>query len=143
MNGRCRAASVPVCLVLCLFFGSLSEAATHWARTIGGSGWEGITSIQRTADGGYVLAGGTSSFGAGGTDFWCVKLDASGNVIWQKTYGGSETDQAIAVQATADGGYILAGNTDSFGAGDMDVWYVKLDASGNVLWQKTYGGGKV
>ena len=75
--------------------------------------WQSMTNafaVQVTADGGYIIAGDTRSFGAGNTDAWCLKLDASGNVIWQKTYGTAGPDSAKAVQVTADGGYFFAGH---------------------------------
>lgn len=96
--------------------------------------------IQQTSDGGYVYAGSTSSFGAGGHDVSVVKLAADGTVAWQKTYGGSGDDTAWSIQQTADLGFIVAGTTASFGAGGTDVWIVKLAADGSVSWQKTYGG---
>ncbi len=86
------------------------------------------------------MAGYTSSFGAGRYDAWVIKLDASGNVQWQKTYGGRNLDEAKSIQQTSDGGYIVAGETWSFGAGGRDAWVIKLDAKGNVQWRKTYGG---
>jgi predicted secreted protein len=111
-----------------------------WQKTYGGSNSDMAYFIQQTSDDGYILAGETKSFGAGDYDAWVLKLDASGNTAWQKTYGGSMYDMASSIQQTSDGGYILAGNTDSFGAGGRDTWILKLDASGNVAWQKTYGG---
>jgi len=111
-----------------------------WEKTYGGGDWDDATSIQQTSDGGYIVAGVTSSFGAGG-DAWVLKLDASGDVVWQKTYGGGYHDWANSIQQTSDGGYIVAGGTSSFGAGYDDVWVLKLNASGDVVWEKTYGGG--
>ena len=89
------------------------------------------------------MAGKTFSFGAGGSDLWILKLDRSGNVVWQKTYGGEKNDYASSIRQTTDKGYIVAGCTYSFGAGGSDLWILKLDRSGNVVWQKTYGGEKV
>ncbi len=109
-----------------------------WQRTYGGPDWDRASSIQQTADGGYIVAGVTTSFGAGKEDFWVLKLDASGNVTWQRTYGGAGKDAAASIQQTSDGGYIVAGETMSFGADDSDIWVLKLDASGNVTWQRTY-----
>jgi predicted secreted protein len=99
--------------------------------------------LVQTADGGYALAGITSSFGAGGGDFWLVKTDANGTMQWNQTYGGAITDYASALVQTADGGYALAGFTGSFGAGNHDFWLVKTDSAGNALWNKTYGGTSV
>jgi len=114
--------------------------ATEWAKTYGGSGSEDARSIQQTADGGYIVAGSTASSGAGSSDAWVLKLNSNGNVTWQKTYGGSDNDYALFIQQTADGGYIVVGQTESFGAGSRDAWVLKLDSNGNVTWQKTYGG---
>jgi hypothetical protein len=112
----------------------------QWEKTYGGAGGEDTRFIQPTTDGGYVVAGLTDSFGAGNWDYWALKLDASGNVQWQKTYGGASNDRGLSIQQTTDGGFVIAGGTYSFGAGDWDFWVLKLDTSGNVAWQKTYGG---
>jgi hypothetical protein len=112
----------------------------QWQKTYGGASDDIAYSIQQTADGGYIVAGETESFGAGWYDFWVLKLDALGGVEWQKTYGGANYDVANSVQQTTDGGFIVAGQTNSFGAGLGDFWVLKLGASGNVEWQKTYGG---
>ncbi|MFZ8835359.1 MAG: T9SS type A sorting domain-containing protein [Candidatus Caldipriscus sp.] len=111
-----------------------------WAKTYGGTGTDYARSIQQTSDGGYIVAGITWSFGAGGLDIFLIKTDANGNVIWSKTYGGTGWDEAYSVQQTSDGGYIVAGYTLSFGAGDYDIFLIKTDANGNVIWSKTYGG---
>jgi len=112
----------------------------RWSLTYGGTGLDVAYSVVQTKDGGYALAGYTNSFGAGGFDFWLVKTDSNGNMLWNKTYGGTGTDIAYSMVQTSDGGYALAGYTDSFGAGGADFWLVKTDASGNMLWNKTYGG---
>jgi hypothetical protein len=78
------------------------------------------------------LAGFTSSFGAGGGDIFLIKTDASGNVQWAKTYGGIDFDYASSFQQTSDGGYIVAGFTESFGAGGEDIFLAKTDANGNI-----------
>ncbi len=87
MNTSHRTARILMSLLFCTFMVHFADAGTQWARTIGGPSYDGTRSIQRTSDGGYILAGVTNSFGAGGSDAWCVKLDSSGNVLWQKTYG--------------------------------------------------------
>lgn len=124
-----------------------------WQKTYGGDGEDEATSIQQTdddgdgvADDGYIVAGFTDSFGAGG-DIWVLKLDSSGNVQWQKTYGGGGSDEPFSIRQTSDRGYIIAGDTDSFSAGfDVDVWVLKLKPDdavggpGQIDWQKTYGG---
>jgi phosphodiesterase/alkaline phosphatase D-like protein len=114
-----------------------------WVYTYGGAKADEANAIALTADGGFLVAGDTASFGAGGTDGWLFKLDSSGNLLWQRTYGGSGADTLKAVQATADGGSIVAGFTSSFGAGQGDVWVLRLDAAGNVVWQATYGGAGI
>lgn len=119
----------------------LSRAQDLLANTYGGSGYEYAYSIQQTADGGYVFTGPSDSASAGLWDFWIVKLDASGNVSWQRTYGGSADDVPNCIKQTADGGYIVAGRTQSFGvSGGMDAWVLKLDSSGNRTWQRSFGG---
>lgn len=117
-----------------------SSYAAGWAKTYGSSGYEQANAVQQTSDGGYIMAGSTSSFGAGGDDVWIVKLDRDGTVQWQKAFGGSSFDEARSIQQTEDGGYIVAGETLSFGEGDSDAWILKLDSSGDLTWQKRYGG---
>jgi len=112
----------------------------HWAKTFGGSSDDGAYSVQQTSDGGYIVAGWTRSFDAGGYDVFLLKTDASGNLQWAKTFGGSSYDYAWSVQQTSDGGYIVAGYTSSFGAGYDDVFLLKTDSSGNLQWAKTFGG---
>ncbi|MDD4050748.1 MAG: hypothetical protein PHR28_02460 [candidate division Zixibacteria bacterium] len=113
-----------------------------WQKTFGGSADERGSAVAPTRDGGYIIAGRTFSFGAGILDMYLVKTDAAGNLTWQKTFGGPSSDEACAVAQTSDGGYAVAGFTDSFGAGNFDAHLVKTDASGNKLWQKTYGGAQ-
>lgn len=113
-----------------------------WQRAYGGSGWDTAYKIVPVQDGGYVFVGYTTSAGAGSWDLWVVKLDVYGALVWQKTFGGSNDDRGLQVAATHDGGYIVAGFTLSFGAGDKDSWVIKLDSAGNVIWQKVYGGNR-
>jgi hypothetical protein len=119
---------------------SQAYQGSTFAKTIGGSGLDGAWSIIQSSDGGYVVAGSTRSFGAGGWDIYVVKIDGSGNVQWTKTIGGSDDDFAYSIIRSSDGGYVVAGETSSFGAGSSDFWVVKLDSSGNVVWTKTIGG---
>ena len=121
-------------------FGNEAKIQAFWEKTYGGSGEDRAMSIQQTSDGGYIVAGYTESFGAGGVDVYIIKLDANGNKVWEKTYGGSNDDGATSIQQTKDGGYIVAGVTESFGAGGVDVYIIKLDANGSKVWEKTYGG---
>ncbi|MCI0417021.1 hypothetical protein L0222_29990 [bacterium] len=93
-----------------------------------------------TADGGFVVAGNTNSSGAGNSDFWMFKLNFTGTVQWQKTYGGPNNDVLEHMDYTSDLGYVLTGRTNSFGPAMSNVWTLKLDSSGGISWQKTYGG---
>lgn len=88
-------------------------------------------SVQQTDDGGYVVAGVTRSQGEGG-DVYLIKTDAEGNVEWERTFGGPHLDRGIDVQATPDGGYVVVGDTESFGAGEKDVFLIKTDPDGEV-----------
>jgi uncharacterized delta-60 repeat protein len=117
-----------------------SQGDTLWTRTYGGSNWDEGYSVQQTADGGYIIAGTTASYGAGSDDFYLVKTDNSGNPVWTRTYGGGSWDEAFSVKQTPDGGYIIAGSTESFGAGREDIYLVKTNAAGDTLWTRTYGG---
>jgi hypothetical protein len=112
----------------------------QWTLTIGGSDWDEGHSIIQTTDGGYAVAGETASFGAGGDEVYVVKLDSSGNIQWTRTIGGGDEDKGYSIIQTTDGGYAVAGYTISFGAGDRDVYVVKLDGSGNLQWTRTIGG---
>jgi len=115
----------------------------EWNQTYGGTDTEQAFSLVETSDGGFAIAGDTgtlSMFGTvGDSDFWLVKTDASGNMEWNQTYGGTQTDGAYSLVVTPDGGFAIAGFTNSFGAGAYDFWLVKTDASGNMEWTQTYG----
>ena len=111
-----------------------------WDRTYGGSAADGVESLIQTTDGGYALAGFTDSKGAGNRDAWVIKLDKQGNKVWDRTYGGSAADVAYSLIQKTDGGYAVAGVTESKGAGEEDTWLIKLDSQGNKVWDKTYGG---
>ena len=119
---------------------SSEPPATEWTETYGGAGSDMGYSMVQTSDGGYLLAGRTSSYGAGGWDIWLVKTDATGIKEWAKTYGGAGNDVAHSVIETGDGGYTIAGYTESFGAGGADFWLIKTDSTGVVEWSQTYGG---
>ncbi len=113
----------------------------QWNNTYAGTRDDEAWALVQTADGGYALTGWTGPGGVGDyTDFWLVKTDVNGNAQWNKTYGGYGRDRAYALVQAADGGYALAGTTNSYGAGSWDFWLVKTDASGNAQWNKTYGG---
>ena len=103
-----------------------------WDKAFGGIEAEVANSIIQTGDGGYVLAGYTWSEGAGREDAWVIKLDENGEIVWDKTFGGSDEDVARCIIQAEDGGYVLAGYTESKGAGRYDAWVMKLDEEGNL-----------
>ena len=111
-----------------------------WNRTFGGAYADEGCKVRQTNDGGYILIGYTVSYGSGSADIWLIKTDSDGHQQWAKTYGGRGNDRSGAVQQTSDGGYIIGGTTNSFGGGGDDIWVIKTDASGNIVWQKTFGG---
>ena len=129
-----------------------SKADIVWQKCLGGSNTDIAYSIQQTKDGGYVVAGHSSSIDGdvtgnhGSADFWIVKLNCLGNIVWQKSLGGSSADIANSFQQTKDGGYIVAGSTNSNDGdvsgnhGKNDYWIVKLDSIGKIVWQKCLGG---
>lgn len=111
-----------------------------WSQTYGGTNDDQAHSLVATSDGGYALGGYTNSFGAGLYDFWLIKTDATGNVELNQTYGGTKSDIPYSLVETSDGGFVLAGSTRSFGHGNEDFWLVKTDESGNMEWNRFYGG---
>jgi hypothetical protein len=130
-----------------------ATGSIQWQKSVGGSKGDFGYSIVQTTDGGYILVGQTGSNDGdvtgsnGDNDYWVVKLDGSGSIIWQKTLGGAGIDSAQAVCQTPDGGYIVIGYAGSGVTGDIsdafggfDVWMVKLSPNGGIKWQKTLGG---
>lgn len=116
-----------------------SEGNIEWTKTFGGQ-YSGIGySVLQILDGGYIVAGFTSLGGDYG-DVCLLKMDTGGNLVWLKTFGGKGFDKGCSVQQTNEGGFIIAGTTESFGEGWSDVYLIKTDANGNALWAKTYGG---
>lgn len=132
-----------------------TNGATQWQKYFGGSSYDIASSIEETNDGGFIVAGTTSSndgdviINKGFFDFWVIKLNNSGTVQWQKTYGGNDNDHASSICQTADGGYIAIGQTSStnddvnLNPGGYSIWVLKLYANGNIQWDKTYGGTSV
>ena len=115
---------------------------TLWTRTFGGNSRDNANSVIETSDQSYLIAGRTESYGAGDDDYWLVKTDFQGDTLWTRTYGGSEDESVSVVIETSDQGYLLAGRTESYGAGDDDYWLVKTDTHGDIIWTQTYGGSE-
>ena len=128
-----------------------------WDKAFGGSGDDWLYSIAPSPDGGYLLGGYSlsgfvvgdkSEASRGVRDYWVVKIDAAGNKLWDKTFGGSGDDWLYSIVPSPDGGYLLGGYSESGISGDKseasrgfdDYWVVKIDAAGNKLWDKTFGG---
>ncbi|MEM9820676.1 MAG: gliding motility-associated C-terminal domain-containing protein [Bacteroidota bacterium] len=152
----------PIRFVLLLALISIAQwsdgqLVPDWDRSYGGSIWEELNSVVETNDGGFVLAGFSSSAAGdgnvtqanqGGGDYWVVKTDIDGNLLWDARFGGSELDRCNSIQQTNDGGYILGGTSASGSSGDKsgasrgleDYWVIKIDALGNLEWEQSYGG---
>lgn len=114
--------------------------AIQWQRVYPGDHAD-AEDIQLTDDGGYIVVAESSARPAD-PDYWVLKLEEDGDIEWQKAYGGTGDEDVQPIRQTSDGGYVVGGSTNSFGAGDSDVWLIKLDAAGNVEWQKTHGGSR-
>jgi hypothetical protein len=144
-------------LVSFIFVGSVGASSELWSRTYGGTEDDVVSSIGATSDGGYIITGYTESFGASEKDVWLVKTDNCGNMVWNRTYGGPNSDYGESVQQTSDGGYIVAGYTGwleelPYDKSDpfyiipanrphefhFDAYVVKTDADGNLMWNRTY-----
>jgi len=117
-----------------------SDGIEQWSKTIGGSGRDFGNEILQLADGGFLVIGTTYSKGAGDADLWLVKTDSTGNLIWDKTYGGAGMDIGKSIQVTPDGKILLLGYTESNGAVEDDIFFIKTDAAGNIIWTHTYTG---
>lgn len=119
-----------------------ADGGLVWGDGYGGTNWdEGWCVRQTFPDSGYIVIGSTSSSGVGGDDVYLIKLDAAGDTTWTRTYGGTEGDYGYSIEQTLpDNGYIIAGNTFSFGAGDRDVYLIKTDEAGDTTWTRTFGG---
>ncbi len=134
------AACVAAALLVTAGMASAQPPDTLWTRTYGGANIDIGHDVKQTADGGFIVAGYTRSYGPSGRNVWLLKTDADGNMEWSEAYGGGNDDEGHAVWQASDGGYIVAGHTKSFGAGGTDVYLVRTDASGNELWTRTFGG---
>jgi len=135
-----------ICIVFIFFFVFVSFMSLHaqWAVTFGWTGMENALCVQQTSDGGYILGGYTSSYGAGSYDFWIVKLDADFQYEWEVVYGGTLSDVAYSIQETSDGGYIVAGETVSFGpANGNPEAFMSAFAAANAALKRLPTGSEV
>jgi hypothetical protein len=141
MAGSTHAASVSLT--------SISPSVSSWAKTYGWLGGGGAQSVDRTSDGGYIVAGYTNATswvalgspqGGYDSDGWLLKLDASGNVQWQKSYRTPGIDALYKVKQTSDGGFVAVGLTRLPNWGDVNAWVLRVDSQGNVIWDNSYGG---
>jgi len=111
-----------------------------WEKAYGGNAHDFGRAVLQTPDGGFLVVADTQSFGAGSRDVWILRLAADGEVLWEKTYGGTGMEMPWAVAPTGENGWVIASSTTSFGAGDADWWVLALDSAGTLLWNYTYGG---
>lgn len=116
-----------------------ADGALQWQKTFHKGSWDNGTTLLLTPDGGYLLAGFTQATLVSQRNAWLIQLDADGNAIWDKTYGGSQWDLIQDIAMTTDGNYVIVGETSSFGAGSLDGWALKLTPDGVPIWQKAYG----
>ena len=134
---------------------SIAQIQVEWDASLGGNIWEELNSVEQTADGGFIMAGFTSSsqnadvngINNGGGDYWVVKTDDLGQIQWENNFGGNQLERPWKVLPTSDGGYMVAGyspsnisgtKTENSRGGD-DYWVVKMDNVGNYQWDRTYG----
>src|ERR1035437_2171614 len=116
------------------------NGTAQWGTVINGPYTEYSYGVYQTNDGGYIVTGGTQSYGMGNTDVFLVRLNSAGGVTWTKTYGAGNEECGFCVRETTDGGFAVCGNTKSIGNGGFDLFLLKTDSGGNLLWTKTYGG---
>ena len=115
-----------------------------WEQTFGGIYDDYGVSIKQTTDGGYIIIGSTSPVPTPGyNDIYLIKIDENGEEQWSQTFGGQENDYGKTVQQTSDGGYIITGNTSSFGNGEQDCYLIKTDGNGEEEWSQTFGGQEI
>ena len=131
-----------------------AQGTIQWRRYFGGTNNDRAHAVVQANDGGFVMAGFSESDDfdisdtKGSYDFWVVKISSTGNLVWERSYGGSGIEIAYDIAKTRDNSYVITGNTFSTDTdittnhGESDVWLIKIDDSGNLLWEKTYGGSQ-
>ena len=116
-----------------------SNGDTIWTKTYGGDSTDIGYSIQQTSDGGFIITGSTNSFGDSNDDVYLVRIDSIGDTLWTRTYGGAKMDKGSSVQETSDEGFIITGETLSFGVYQFTLYLIKTNSNGDTLWTKMYG----
>ena len=140
MNTNTFLKNKSVLLVFLLLVTQSVVAQIMFQSHYGGTADDGGSSVLQTNDGGYLVVGYTESYGVGGRDVYLIKTDENGDILWTRTYGGSANDQASILLSSNDNKYLIVGLTSSFGNGSCDVYAVKIDNNGDIIWTKTYGG---
>jgi hypothetical protein len=112
---------------------------TLWTKTYGGTDYDVSYALTPASDGDFIVAGGTTSFGAGYYDVYLLKIKPDGDTVWTKTYGGKGYDEAYDIMPTPDGNFIVAGRTNSFDAELSDAYLLKIKPDGDTIWTKTHG----
>jgi len=125
---------------LCYLIKIDDEGELAWSNTFGGSLNDNGHSVISTNDAGFAITGMTRSLGDSNGDMWLIKVNANGQMEWERTYGGDYTEYGRTIQQTVDGGYIIIGQTESFALGYNDAYLIKTDAQGNEMWSQTFGG---
>lgn len=117
-----------------------ADGEVLWTKTYGSTGGDFLRALDLTPDLGFIMVAETNSFGAGNADIYVVRTDMQGDTLWTRTFGGAGDDFGYSIRLTNDQAYIIAGHSRSFGQGQLDVFLIKIDDHGEVLWAKTYGG---
>ncbi len=126
-------------LVLLIGIGLSSKAQIVFSKEYGGIYNEDGRWMEQMPDSGFIMVGKSETYSNGQSDIWVVRTDAYGNIMWTKSYGGTEFEFGNMIRITSDGGFIIAGFTNTYGAGGSDGWLIKTDVLGNIQWQKTFG----
>ena len=125
---------------LCYLIKIDNEGGLDWSNTFGGNQNDNGLSVISTNDAGFAITGMTRSLGDSNGDVWLIKVNSNGEMEWERTYGGDDTEYGRTIQQTVDGGYIIIGQTESFGLGYNDAYLIKTDSQGNEIWSQTFGG---
>ncbi len=127
-------------LFLVIGMAASAQPPTKFYSTYGSNGYDVGYDVKQTLDGGYIIVGSTSSYGQGNTDMYLLKLDSMGQFKFQSTFGGVSNEIGKSIVQLADSSFVMAGYTSSTGVGGYDIFLVKADKTGNLVWQKTIGG---